>query len=108
MKGEIKKDDNFSYSLEDPKSVIIEGGDPSNPTWEEYLNRWKEEFQSYVVAIKEILEKENLIGTSAAAICNDVYFLFEDGTQIGFTWRGWGDLMQAIIDKKEGYMKYYM
>jgi len=88
--------------------VIISGGNPSNPDWDEYLSEYKKEWQPYILAIKECIEKDKLVGTTGSEMANDHYFLFSDGKSIAFTWRGWGDLMQAIVNKREGYMQYYM
>ena len=39
---------------------------------------------------------------------NGWVFKFSDNKVWGFSWKGWGDFMQSIVDKREGYMKYYM
>jgi hypothetical protein len=57
--------------------------------------------------IKECIEKNNLIGVCANEFCNDHFFLFNDGMAIAFTWRAWGDLMSAIVNKNEGYMRSF-
>lgn len=83
------------------------GGNSRNPTWEEYLDGFKAEFQPYISAIRECIERTGLVGKSASQLGEDFHFSFEDGTRIAFTWRAWGDLMQAIVGKREGYMTYY-
>ena len=55
---------------------------------------------------KEAIIKHDLIGKKANEICNNIWFEV-GGYALSFTWRAWGDLMQAIVDKKEGYMSYY-
>ena len=86
----------------------IMGGDDSNPSWAEFLDQFKEEYQPHISLIKKAIEDNNLVGERAERCANNLTFLFSDKTHIAFTWRGWGDLMQAIVDKKEGYMAYYM
>ena len=86
---------------------VLMGGDPLNPTWEDYLAGFKEEWQPRIQAIKETIIQENKF-VSAAYFCNDNYFKLSDGTSIAFTWRAWGDLLQAIENKQEGYLKWYM
>lgn len=107
MEAKIERNKDFKYEFLDSKSHCISGGDSTNPSWEEYFDGWEKEFQPYIAAIKEVLIESNLVGISASDICNDIWFSFEDGNKVSFTWRAWGDLMQAIIDKREGYMKYY-
>ena len=92
----------------DEKNHVLLGGDSTNPTWEEYLKNFKEEFQPRIKGVKECIEGNGLVGALAGNICNDHYFSFEDGQTLSFTWRAWGDLMQAIVNKQEGYMRYYM
>lgn len=87
---------------------IISGGLPFNPTWDEYLEIYLKAFHERLKLIKECIISNNLVGVKADAFCNDNYFEFSDGRKIAFTWRAWGDLMQAIVNKREGYMKYYM
>ena len=86
---------------------VISGGDDSCPIWEEYVEDFKEEFRPHIAAIREKLESMGWVGKPAWEACNTSTFVFSDGTKIGFTWRAWGDLMQAIVGKREGYMKYY-
>lgn len=87
---------------------VMSGGDSSNPSWEEYLSNYKDEFKPHVILLKEAIEKIGWIGEKAESICNYTWFVFSDGQKWGFTWRAWGDLMQAIVNKNEGYMTYYM
>jgi hypothetical protein len=85
----------------------IFGGDDTNPTWQEYLDGFKDEYVPHLLLIRQAIEENNLIGYTGQD-ADDLYFKFSDGHVWGFTWRGWGDLMQAIVGKKEGYMAYYM
>lgn len=84
------------------------GGDDRNPTWEEYVDDYKEEFQPHMKLIRQSLEVNNRIGETASRCANSYNFSFSDGNVFRFSWRAWGDLMQAIVNKKEGYMAYYM
>lgn len=85
------------------------GGDNSNPSWEEYMSDYKEEFHPHLILIKEAIEKEGLIGMTGEQMQNEgISFAFSDGQHWSYTWRAWGDLMQAVVNKKEGYMTYYM
>ncbi len=101
LKAEIK------YDKDSKPHEIVMGGDPENPTWKEYLDQYKEEFQPHIEAIKEAILEAKLENTVASNICNDIYFVVGD-VGVGFTWRAWGDLLQAIHNKREGYMMYYM
>lgn len=83
------------------------GGDSSNPTWEEYLVGWTEERHQHLEVLKQFITENGLIGTTGEAQ-NDWTFKFSDGWHIGFSWRAWGDLMQAVVGKREGYLTYYM
>lgn len=92
-----------------PKYHIISGGLGYNPKdFEEYLDVFKDETQPYLRLIKEVIVDNGMLGYTAEQCCNETLFKFSDGTYISFTWRGWGDLMSAMVGKGEGYMKYYM
>ena len=86
---------------------VFLGGDTSNPTWEEYLDKFNEEFRPRALLLRKSIEENSLVGCTAEET-TDLWFKFSDGEIWGFSWRGWGDLMQAIVNKKEGYMAYYM
>jgi hypothetical protein len=88
--------------------TILFGGDPTRPNWEGYLDGFVDEFHPRLVAIRAVVESAGLVGRLASNFCNGHYFQFEDGRVVAFTWRAWGDLMQAIVGKNEGYMRYYM
>ena len=88
---------------------IYMGGDSSDPTWKEYLDGFKLKYRPYIRGIRKALEEAGMVGTLAGDHCNDTWFQSCDGNfAISFTWRAWGDLMQAIVGKREGYMRYYM
>jgi hypothetical protein len=84
------------------------GGDDTNPTWEEYLDVYNEEAKPYFDLIRKAIEELGWVGSTGEQKANDTYFVFSDGESITFSWRAWGDLMQAIVGKREGYMMYYM
>lgn len=84
------------------------GGDTSNPTWSEYLDGYYDSFKPHLILIRESIEKMGLVGEKASKCADDLYYVFSDGQKVAFSWRGWGDLMQAIVNKKEGYLEYYV
>lgn len=90
-----------------PQKHVIFGGDPSSPTWDEYLNGYDDSLQQYIIEIRNCIQQNKLVGKCASEITNDIYFEFSDGNLFSFSWRAWGDLMQAIVNKQEGYMTYY-
>jgi len=89
-----------------PNEIIIYGGDTNNPSWEEYYQDVEDEYKPHMLLIKEWVLEQDKIPTGEDL--NEKYFVFSDGVIFGFSWRGWGDLAQAIVNKKEGYMRYYM
>lgn len=92
----------------DKASIVMGGIDPP-PSWDEYLADYKDEFKPHILAIRDAIEQGGLLG-----ICGDdqdaraIAFRTSDGYHWSFSWRAWGDLMQAIKDEREGYMAYYM
>lgn len=99
-------DDISEHDYNDRVKIQL-GGDDTNPSWEEYLNDYKDEFKPHVLLIRKFIEENRLIGISGNDT-NDWNFNFSDGEIWGFSMRAWGDLMQSIVDKNEGYMAYYM
>lgn len=93
-----------------PRHVIELGGrSPAPASWDDYLVEYVEEFRPVLMAIKECCEREGIVGTTGDAMANDHYFAVEPGGwEVSFSWRAWGDLMQSIVGKGEGYMAYYM
>ena len=83
------------------------GGNSDNPSWQEYLDDFKDEYKPHVLLLKKCIEENELVGCKGEEAEN-FSFKFDDGEHWGFTWRAWGDLMSAIVDKREGYMAYYM
>ena len=95
----------------DPKEgdnyIPFMGGDSRNPSWDEYLADFKDEYKPHVLLLKKGIQENGMIGYTGQD-ANEIVFKFSDGEMWGFTWRAWGDLMQAIVNKREGYMAYYM
>lgn len=83
------------------------GGDPSSPTWDEYLSQFVPEARPYVEAVRRCIEEQDLVGLTGEE-AQEGHIAFSDGKTLSLTWRAWGDLMQAIVNKREGYMRYYM
>ena len=98
---------NHYQENENDKQNTFLGGDTSNPSWEEYLADFKDEYKPHVLLLRKFIEENGMIGWTGQD-ADDLCFKFSDGQVWGFTWRAWGDLMQAIVDKREGYMAYYM
>lgn len=83
------------------------GGDSSNPSWEEYVAGFRDDLRPYLELWKTWILSQSPI-PCADEICNDYHFEFSDGKKLGVSWRAWGDLAQAAVGKREGYMTYYM
>ena len=92
----------------DENMIVLCGGRHDNPTWDEYLKDVSSEWKEKMNVLKEFVKKSDYYKITADKFCNDNHFRFSDGREIAFTWRAWGDFMQAIVGKREGYMKYYM
>lgn len=94
-------------SVENPHYHVILGGDSSNPSWDRYLDKWDKDWHGHFVALKDwIASSEWHLSTGRDQ--NDHTFKFSDGHMFAFSMRAWGDFMQAIVGKNEGYMQYYM
>lgn len=96
-----------------PDDLYVQWGgiDPA-PSWDEYLESWVEEFRPVILAMRKAVEESPWMRATADAFCNGHYFALSEPvmgvTNFAFTWRAWGDFMQAIVDKREGYLAYYM
>ena len=86
---------------------ILCGGLSGNLSWNEYIDLFTEDTQKRLLLIKNFIIDNHLLGMTGEWQ-NNKYFKFSDNIILSFTWRAWGDLMQAIINKREGYIKYYM
>lgn len=103
---EVKIVTSKDKSLEE---IVISGGDNNNPTWHDYLKGFKKKYRPHMLLIREAIRENGYIGITGEQMQEkNLAFEFSDGTLFSFTWRGWGDLMQAIVNKREGYMTYYM
>lgn len=93
--------------VDDDKYLIMFGGNPDNPTEEEYFRDIDPDgkIRPHFELIKKWALSQDVI--PGGVDVNDSYFMFSDGRAIAFSHRGWGDFAQAIAGKREGYMKYY-
>lgn len=94
--------------VSEEQAISVMGGDDRNLSWKDYLEEYVETFQPHILLIKQAIEQLNWIGETGESKANTTYFVFSDGFVFTFSWRAWGDLMSAIVDKNEGYMQYYM
>jgi hypothetical protein len=95
----IKDDDSIEYQP-------ILGGDPVPKRWRKYLRLWHS--RDHIIAVKNAIIDGDLVGVEAWKISDEILFEFSDGSKPwGFSMRAWGDLMDAIIGEKRGYMYYY-
>lgn len=83
------------------------GGDNTNPTWVEYIADKDTNLRKYLEVLKHFVETNDMVGMCGDEQDDNVY-LFSDDFALGFTWRAWGDFMQAVVNKQEGYMTYYI
>ena len=106
----IKDEDGLELwvTQDDVESQSIMGGDDSNPTWENYVMGYRVQFRPHIQLLRKAIEEMGWIGRTGRDVSNYYTFVFSNGTVWGFSWRAWGDLMQAIVNKQEGYMAYYM
>ena len=87
---------------------ILGGIDLENPPdWQGYLDYFIPEVHPRLELLKQYVIDNGLLGSTGEAM-NDHAFKFSDGIIYGFTWRAWGDFMQAVVNKQEGYMTYYI
>lgn len=108
MKDGLLKIINY-YAEGKEGEMPISGGMNTNPTWDEYVDGYKEEYKQHLQLIKKAIEENGWIGITGEDQQNlKIAFRFSDDSYWSFTWRAWGDLMQAIVNKREGYMAYYM
>jgi hypothetical protein len=101
-----REDENLVHGENNYWSIM--GGDSSNPSWNEYMENYTEEYKAHFELLKQAIINAGWVGKTGEEVCNYHYYRFSDGLKISFSWRAWGDLMQAIVNKREGYMTYYM
>lgn len=92
----------------DPDQLALLGGRMDCPTLEEYLSELTDEWKERMSVLAEFIKSSHVYKETADRFCNDYHFRFSDGREIAFSWRAWGDFMQAIVGEREGYMAYYM
>jgi len=107
---EIKNDNGLVLKVSTKKRLFSEpiritGGDCTNPCWDDYLHDWNVNSRKYPIMIRQAIEELGWIGDGAEKRAGNTFY-FSDGMSFIFTHRAWGDLMQAIIDKNEGFRKY--
>ncbi len=105
MKAEIKTGD--GWDEDNDNHVRLMGGDLMNPTWREYLDDFSSEWRAVMIAIARCVRKSWCWKITANKCCT-IWFETDDGHTLKFSWRAWGDFMQALVNKREGYMTYYM
>ncbi|MFQ5534600.1 MAG: hypothetical protein ACE5EM_07255 [Sphingomonadales bacterium] len=86
--------------------IVLSGGDPTNPTWAEYIAGSERSIAAYLEVARGWLENRAAGIPMAEEWCDDHYLVFSDGKKLAFTWRGWGDFAQAVVGKREGYKAY--
>lgn len=83
------------------------GGDDRNLTWDEYLSEVMDEYKEHFIVLRACVETSEFYKAPGDKFSNTHYFEFSDGITCSFSFRAWGDLMQAIVGEREGYMAYY-
>lgn len=82
------------------------GFDPA-PDWEEYLAQYDGQLHPYLEVAKIwALSLREWPGASDFAAEN--FLEFSDGVGMVFSWRSFGDFLQAVAGKREGYLEYYI
>jgi len=84
----------------------IKGGSNLTPNWSEYVYFLQKDLRPHLILIRKVIEEKNWVGKSGEEIANYWNFFFNDGQVLGFSLNGWGDLMQSIVGKREGFRKY--
>lgn len=100
---------NDEFDSEDSNYYPIMGGrDLENPPdWKGYLDYFIDDVHPHLEALKQYVIDNGLLGSTGQELDGKA-FQFSDGTIYGFSWRAWGDFMQAVVGEREGYMAYYM
>lgn len=115
MKTELLYIEDYTNFIKRHKKNIFmvkgeEGLYTDYPSWDEYLEKNKK-YKEAILEIKELIIKNNLLGKASYDKINDNLLIDtvvfkRNGRYIMFTSRGWADLMQAIVNKRESYSKY--
>jgi len=102
----VVTDESFPENAEGVE--VIESTECTHSSWNEYiLFSSRDKIQSHLNLIRRAVIELNWVGKRGSEIANDWYFTFSDGTKIVFTWRGWAEMMTALVEKGEPYMEYY-
>ena len=83
----------------------IMGGNPSPERWRRYRSAYYE--PERITACKNAIIDAGLVGQCAMQVGNVVFKFSDNAKPWGLSFRAWGDLMDAIIGDKRGYMAYY-
>ncbi len=83
------------------------GGFDPPPDWDEYVAEYHENLRPYLETARQwLLAKDEWPGASDFAACE--FLLFSDGIGMVFSWRAFGDFLQAVAGRREGYLEYYL
>jgi len=94
----VEDDDGIDYSP-------IMGGNPTPERWRRYRSHFIE--PERITAVKNAIIDAGLVGQCAMQVGNVVFKFSDNGRPWGLSFRAWGDLMDAIVGEKRGYMYYY-
>lgn len=107
LKLDLVRVDTIGSGIDPQKLLPLLDGGLESLSWDEYLDDFTEEFQPHVLLMKKCIEENNLVGAKADKMASDWCFKSSDGYIFSLSWKAWGDFMQAVVNKKEGYMAYY-
>ncbi len=97
---------NYNYKHKHKhKQLLVSGG--SDCIWSEFIQQFPEVIQPYIMEIRKEIVKTELIKLTGQDMNNTV-FEFIDGVTFLFSWRAWGEMVQAIGYQRDGYMEHYM
>ena len=104
---EVREDDAPEREIDDETNFSLWGGFEPAPSWDEYVAEFGDSLAPQLEAARTWLMARGEPYPSASEWCNDHFLRFSDGITISFTWRAWGDFVQAVVGKREGYVTYY-
>jgi hypothetical protein len=85
----------------------ISGVNKFHPSWEEYLDLMPTDLLIHLHLIKKAILDIGWVGKPASEVTDKWNFYFSDGRILNFTNRAWGEMMSALVNKREGYEEYY-
>jgi hypothetical protein len=94
------------FDPDDPRNISLSGGLLDAPTWADYVERFAPHAQIAVTMARAWIEAAELVGLHGDEF-QDWEFALPHDMRLGFTQRAWGDFMQAIVGRREGYQAYY-